>query len=102
VAAQARLTGNKPQKLIEFASQYRSEIRAGLAVRQAPPKTPKDAKRHFAIKHTAVETLVDRIDVLPGRTLRVTFRLDSRPERQPRNSPTGSRVPDPHSLTITL
>ncbi|MCC6188047.1 MAG: recombinase family protein [Anaerolineales bacterium] len=90
LAEQALLTGNKAQKLIEFAKQYRSEIRAGLAELQAPPKTPEDAKRHFAIKRTAVEALVERIDVMPGRTLRVTFRLDSHSERQMRNPSTGS------------
>lgn len=73
--AEKRLSSNKAQQLIEFTNHYRTEIRARLAELQTPPKTSEDAKQRYAIKRSAVEALVERIDVMPGRILNITFCL---------------------------
>lgn len=75
--AEARLlTGNRAERLIEFANDYRHNIRAGLAGLLTKPGTPEEAGRQFEIKRRAVETLVTRVDVAADKSLRVTFALE--------------------------
>jgi RAB protein geranylgeranyltransferase component A len=81
--------GNRAQKLIEFVSRYRAEIKAGLADLQVPPETPEEEKHHFQLKRQAVEALVSRVDVLPDRTIRVTFVPDL-PDLEIENLPSDS------------
>jgi len=76
LAEKSLLIGNRAQKLISFANQYRGEFRAGLTGLETKPSTPEEAKRQFEIKRHAVEALVTRVEVQPDRTIRVTFVLD--------------------------
>lgn len=83
LAEKSLLVGDQAEKLIEFAHTYRREIRAGLAELNAKPDSPEEAKRQFALKRKAVETLVTRVEVLSDRSVRVTFSLDYQMKNPP-------------------
>jgi len=69
--------GNRAERLLAWAKAYREAVLGGSIDVTKEPETPDEVARLFQFKREMIQGLVTRVDVLPDKSITVTFDLDS-------------------------
>lgn len=70
------LTGNRAERLIEAAREYRDSVKNGAVGINDAPETPEQSELQFKTRRKLLEGLVTRIDLRPRHDLSIHTELD--------------------------
>ncbi len=76
LADKSLLIGNRAERLLEFANQYRASLRAKLNWLDREPRTPEEEEKQYSARRKIVEAIVTRVNVSADKTVRVIFEFD--------------------------
>lgn len=76
LADKSLVVGNRAERLMDFMSRYRANIRGKLEWLNSEPQTPEEEEQQFKARRHIIEDIVRRIDVHGDKSLNVTFEFD--------------------------
>jgi hypothetical protein len=69
------LTGNRAERLVNFARSFRDFVRKGWAEISSKPDTPEQAERQLKFKKTIVQAIVTKVKVHADKTISIEANL---------------------------
>jgi len=70
------LVGNRAERLIELAQDYRERVKNGIEGLNGKPQNEEETRLQFTFRRKLVEGIVKRVDVLSDKTITVQVELD--------------------------
>ena len=70
------LTGNRAERLIALADSYRAKVISGIEAINALPDSPEAVKKQFYFRREIIRTIVNRVDVLADKSIKVHLNID--------------------------
>ncbi len=87
------LVGDRAEKLMEFADVLRQRLRAGADFVNTEISSPETAQKQFEVRRGIVEEIVQRVDLLADKTIRVKFVFDLGEARHIKTTPLPQPAP---------
>ena len=76
LAEKRLLVGDRANRLLELAIEYREQVKAGWEVILSDPVSPEQEKRQFEFKKMVIQAIVSRVEVHPDKSIDVHFDLE--------------------------
>lgn len=70
------LTGNRAERLIEFANLYREQVIAGRQALNTEPETSEHAEQQFKYRKKIIDAIVTKVEVLGDKSILVYTEID--------------------------
>ncbi len=70
------LVGNRAEKMIELARIFKEQVKAGVEAINAKPETPEQEQLQFEFRKKIVQTIVEKVDIHPDKSVTVHVALD--------------------------